>query len=308
LNAVISHRVTVCVCTFRRTHLLPRLFEKLAAQKLSKGIKISIAVVDNDADGSARESVDRLGRQFHIETVYEIEAERNFALVRNRIVTLAQSDLIAFIDDDEVPQEDWLARLLDTMQKFDAAGVLGPVRPYFDGKPPAWLLKSRLCDRPVHPTGMQLQWNQCRSGNVLLKKSIFDEKKIGFDPYYATGGEDVDFFKRATNAGCKFIWCEEAAAYELLPADRLKKSYYLKRALLQGSISLKYTDGKNSIFGRVTIFAKALIATFIYTAALPFFLLFGGMPLFMRYLVKNCHHFSRALAILGITTIRDRNF
>ena len=302
------HHIVVCICTFRRTHLLPRLFEKLAAQQLQDGMTISVVVVDNDVSASAKTPVAELGQKYHLETLYEVEAERNFALVRNRIVRLAKGDFIAFIDDDEVPVENWLARLLDTMQQHAADGVLGPVRPYFDDKPPVWLVKSRLCDRPVHPTGMPMQWHQCRSGNVLLKKSIFDEKKILFDPRYASGGEDVDFFKRAASAGCQFFWCEEAAAYELVPADRLKKSYYLKRALLQGTISMKYADGKNSIPGRAVMFFKAMLAVIIYTVVLPFFLLFGGMPLFMRYLVKNCHHFSRALAILGINVVRSRNF
>ena len=300
--------ITVCVCTFRRLPLLPRLFEKLAALKLPENVSLSVAVVDNDADGSARDLVQKLGLKYNLATDYEIEAERNFALVRNRIVRLAKGDFIAFIDDDEVPVADWLTLLLDTMQAHNADGVLGPVRPYFDETPPAWLVKSRLCDRPVHPTGMQMQWHQCRSGNVLLKKNIFDEMKILFDARYATGGEDVDFFKRATDAGCRFFWCEEAAAYELVPSDRLKKSYYLKRALLQGTISLKYADGENSFLGRVFMFLKAFVATAIYTIALPFLLLIGGMPLFMRYLVKNCHHFSRALAILGVKTVRSRNF
>jgi cellulose synthase/poly-beta-1,6-N-acetylglucosamine synthase-like glycosyltransferase len=303
-----ARHITVGICTFRRLPLLPRLFEKLAALKLPEKISLSVAVVDNDAAGSARDLIAQLGQKYHLATDYEIETERNFARVRNHILRLAKGDLIAFIDDDEVPVADWLSRLLDTMEQCNADGVLGPVRPYFDEKPPAWLVKSRLCDRPVHPTGMQMQWNQCRSGNVLLKKCIFSEKKILFDARYATGGEDVDFFKRAMEAGCKFFWCEEAAAYELVPSDRLKKSYYLKRALLQGTISLKYADGENSLIGRASMFLKAVVATTIYTIALPFLWLVGGMPLFMRYLVKNCHHFSRALAILGVETVRSRNF
>lgn len=288
--------------------MLPRLFEKLAAQQLRDGMTLSVAVVDNDAAGSARDIVAQLARKYNLATDYEIETERNFALVRNRIVRLAKGDLIAFIDDDEVPVAEWLTRLLDTMQQHNADGVLGPVRPYFDEKPPAWLVKSRLCDRPVHPTGMQMQWSQCRSGNVLLKKNIFDEKKILFDARYATGGEDVDFFKRASEAGCKFFWCEEAAAYELVPSDRLRKSYYLKRALLQGAISLKYSDGKSSIPGRLIVFLKALVAIMIYSVALPFLLLLGGMPLFMRYLVKNCHHLGRSFAMIGLPVARKRNF
>ena len=39
----------------------------------------------------------------------------------------ANTDLLVFIDDDEVPVEDWLANLLATYRQFSSVGVVGNV-------------------------------------------------------------------------------------------------------------------------------------------------------------------------------------
>jgi glycosyltransferase involved in cell wall biosynthesis len=299
-------RVTICICTFRRPELLRRLLE--AAVKLEaagRAFTLSCVVVDNDASGSSRPIVEAFQRSSAIPTTFVIEPTRNFALVRNRAVSLATGDYIAFIDDDEVPVPEWLDQLLSTRDRLNADGVLGPVRPYFDTPPPRWIIKGKLCDRPVHPTGMVMPWSKCRSGHVLLKRSIFEQ--LQFDPAYATGGEDVDFFKRAASAGHTFVWCEEAPAYELVPPERCRKSYFLKRALLQGRISLKYAAEQLTVGARAQIGAKALLALSVYALALPF-LAFGGFHLAMRYLIKSCHHLGRFFAVLNVELIRHRNF
>jgi succinoglycan biosynthesis protein ExoM len=183
--------------------------------------------------------------------------------------------------------------------------VLGPVRPYFEQQPPPWLETSGLCNRPVHPTGLVLDWQQTRTGNVLLKREIFEPGGTWFDPAFRTGGEDVDFFKRAIAAGRKFVWCEEAPAYELVPAERMRLAYHLRRALLQGGISFNYELKQNRLPDRVRVGLKSLVALIIYTVVLPFTLLAGSGP-FVRYLVKWCHHLGRFSAWCGRPVIRER--
>ena len=43
---------------------------------------------------------------------YFVEPERNISLARNRSVRASKGDLIAFIDDDEFPDRDWLLQSL----------------------------------------------------------------------------------------------------------------------------------------------------------------------------------------------------
>lgn len=284
-----------------------RLLKKLSAQRTEALFTVSCVVVDNDAAASAHAVVEETQREGVLSIRYEVEPERNFAVIRNRAVSLADGNLLAFIDDDEVPQEDWLLQLFSTLQKFDADGVLAPVRPYFDGEPPSWIVKGRICDRPAHPTGMLLHWRQTRTGNVLLKREITAEQGIRFNPAFRTGGEDVDFFRRAIAAGNKFVWCEEAPAFELVPQERLQKRYHLKRALLQGRISLKYAAERPSFVSRLGVAAKSFCAVAAYTLALPITFIIG-VHHGMKYLIKDCHHLGRLMALVGIEPFKERNF
>lgn len=299
--------ISVCICTFRRTHLLPRLFASLAGQKTGGVFDFSLVVVDNDSAGSSRATVSELASRFQLQVAYDIEPERNFALVRNRALGLAPGDYIAFVDDDEVPLEDWLLQLHATANKYAADGVLGPVRPYFHTQPPDWLLKSGLCERPRHPTGMVMHWKQTRTGNTLIRRAVFEDYGIWFDPHFGTGGEDMDFFRRAIAAGCRFFWSEEAPVYELVPAERQQKSYHLKRALLQGAISCKYEGRRGNTAELAELYFKTGIAAVIYTLSMPAFWLIG-MHAFMKYLVKDFHHIGRLFAFMGLEVFTSRNF
>jgi succinoglycan biosynthesis protein ExoM len=300
-----SH-IGVCLCTFRRPRLLRRLLERLSLQQTGNGtLAHSCVVVDNDDAHSAAEVVQEFQRSRKLAVTYESETARNFAVVRNRAVQSAQGDFIAFIDDDEIPGEDWLLRLLETVHHHDCDGALGPVRPYFETPAPRWLDRSGLCERPAHPTGMMLHWSQMRTGNALLRRDIFEPGGIWFDPAFRTGGEDVDFFKRAQAAGRRFVWCEEAPAYELVPPERMRLAYHLRRALLQGVISLKYELGRGRPVDRTLVGLKSATALIVYTLALPF-LLCAGFHRFVRCLVKACHHLGRFSALCGLPIIQER--
>lgn len=303
-----SIHVTVCICTYRRLELLRRLLEALTKLSNDEGaLSWSCVVVDNDANGSARCIVDRFCQETDLSVTYDIEPERNFALVRNRTIAHSRGEFIAFVDDDEVPVPEWLVQLVKTQRKYGCDGVLGPVRPYFDSEPPRWIIKGKLCERPVHPTGMRMPWDKSRTGNVLISRRLFTEVGLKFDPAYATGGEDVDFFKRAAAAGFSFVWCEEAPAYELVPPERCRKSYFLRRALLQGRISLKYAAKRMTPVARIKIGVHALVALAAYLVALPFFMI-AGFHVFMKYLIKCCHHLGRVSALFGIELVAQRNF
>jgi succinoglycan biosynthesis protein ExoM len=306
-SAVEVDDITVCICTYKREELLERLLAAVAKQRTDGRFTWSCVVVDNDELASARALVERLQPDFPVPIRYAVEPARNFALVRNRAVGMASGNLYAFVDDDEVPQEDWLMQMLRVLRQSGADAVLGPVRPYFEGEPPSWIVRSRVCERSAYPTGTVLHWRQTRTGNVLLRAALITKDDIRFDPAYASGGEDVDFFRRAAQAGKSFVWCEDAPVYELVPESRLRRSYHLKRALLQGRVSAGYSTERPSFLPRVGVAAKALTAAILYTAALPVLFLCGD-HVGMKYLIKDCHHISRLLAMLGISNLGSRNF
>ena len=302
-----EEEITVCICTYQRQELLERLLAALAVQRTDSLFTFSLVVVDNDSSESARHVVERLKPTLSVPIRYAVEPERNFALVRNCALSLVCGKYVAFIDDDEIPVEDWLVQLWRVLHSQMADAVLGPVRPYFEKEPPAWIKRGRICERPSHVTGTEVHWRHTRTGNVLLRMTMVVDDGICFDPAYAGGGEDVDFFRRAALKGKHFVWCEEAPAYELVPESRLSRRYHLKRAFHQGGLSFKYAIDEPSVFGKLRVAAKAFAAAVIYSLALPVLFLFGE-HLGMKYLIKDCHHVARLLAVLGMSNSSRRNF
>jgi succinoglycan biosynthesis protein ExoM len=292
-----TKHISVCVCTYKRQDLLARLLTGLRDQQTSNLFTYSIVVADNDHLQSGKAITLRFAATSTIPTTYCVEPRQNIALARNMAVANASGDFVAFIDDDEFPTERWLHTLFKACNDYGVDGVLGPVKPHFDEEPPTWVVKGRFYDRPSYPTGFVIDWKKGRTGNVLLKKSLFGEEAQPFRPEFLSG-EDQDFFRRMIDKGHVFIWCNEAVAYEVVPRIRWKRSFMLRRALLRGTVSLL-----DPTFGAFDI-AKSAIAVPAYTVALPIALMLGQHR-FMTCLVKLFDHLGKLLALLGIKPIRE---
>jgi len=295
--------VSVCICTYKRPSLLEKLLYKLENLKTDDHFTYSIVAVDNDDSESARPVVAAFSARATVDIRYDVERERNIALVRNRAVDHARGTYIAFIDDDEYPDADWLCQLYRALKEYKADGVLGPVIPYYDTEPPNWLIRGRLCERETFETGTLIKSHiYTRTGNVLLDRSLFLDDQSPFDSRFGRmGGEDTDFFRRMMDRGKMFVWCHEAPVWELVPRERLAKAYFLKRALMRGFLESKDLSSLHSSV------AKSFVAVILYTAALPVFL-FMGQHVFMKYLIKNCDHLGKILGTCRVPLFRERTF
>ncbi len=288
--------------------MLERLLRNLAAQDCGGMFEMSVVVVDNDASGSARETVDRVGAQVSLSITYEIETERTIPAVRNHALRLATGNYIGIIDDDEFPPAHWLLEAYRGIQTFQVDGVLGPVFPFFEQPPPPWLLKAGLCELPVERTGTLLRWNQTRTGNVLLKRDVFDRHGLQFDEQFKTGGSDQEFFRQAMARGCRFVAVEEAPVYEVVPPARWTAGYWIRRALVNGYNSRKYRQGGGQKFFREALnSAKSACAIVVYAIALPVCALVGKHVL-VNCLEKGAHHLSSLCALAGIELWPKRDF
>jgi succinoglycan biosynthesis protein ExoM len=289
----------VCICTFKRTELLRKLLFGLQNQRTDDLFTYSVVVADNDPAKSAKQLVEEFSKTSQVRISYCFEPQPNIAMARNKSIANAEGDLIAFIDDDEHPVNEWLWTLVKSCQEYGADGVLGPVMPSFEREPPEWVKKGKFFDRPTFITGYRLNWDQTRTGNVLFRREILNPGEPPFRIEFDTAGEDVDFFRRMMGKGRKFIWCNEAVVHELVPASRCNRTYLLRRALLRGSNFRKHPSH------RLKYAIKSLIAVPCYLIALPVFALFG-QHVFLTYLIKLLDHASRLLAYLGLPLITER--
>lgn len=297
MNTARNH-ISVCICTYKRPEMLAHLLRVLQNQKTGRQFTYSIVIVDNDHTQSAKTVVTSFKKKSVVDIDYYCESRQNIALARNKTVQNANGNYVAFIDDDEFPTDTWLVTLYETLLKYNVDGVLGPVRPRFECKPPRWVERGQFYSKPSDKTGVVLHWKDTRTSNVLLKRNILGASENIFDAAYGRGGEDTDLFKRLIEGGCVFVWCAEAYVYETVPPARCRRLFMLKRALLRGKVSL--LDPSVGIFHII----KSLIAVSLYTGATPILCL-AGHHILMRYLVKNFEHIGRLLAVCGIDVIKQ---
>jgi succinoglycan biosynthesis protein ExoM len=292
-----ANHINVCICTYKRSAFLNRLLNDLRHQETGDRFTYSIVICDNDHLRSAEPLVAEFAATSNIAVKYCVEPQQSIALARNKAVQNATGDYVAFIDDDEFPEKNWLQTLFVACEKYGIDGVLGPVKPAFGEGVPEWIVKGRFYDRECHETGLVLAPGQTRTGNVLLKATVLRDINPPFRPEFRAG-EDVDFFRRAIEHGHVFIWCNEAVVYEVVPPSRWTRTHLLRKALLRGACAaLRPTVGVRNI-------TKSIVAVLAYGLALPFVLLLGQHR-FMDLMIRLCHHLGKLLALLGVNPIAE---
>lgn len=221
--------VLIGVLTYRRPALLADALPLLRAQLADLGELPDgscVLVVDNDPDASARATCAGVP-----EVRYVHEPRPGIAAARQAALDAAPADaLLAFIDDDEHPEPGWLRHLVATWARYDRpAGVAGRVLPAYQVEPSAWVVAGGFFVRRSLPTGTPIQ--AAGAGNLLLDIPQVRRLGVSFDVRLGLkGGEDTLFTRQLTHRGGRLVWCEEAQATDLVPADRTTRQWILQRA------------------------------------------------------------------------------
>jgi glycosyltransferase involved in cell wall biosynthesis len=240
--------VAVCVITHQRPAGLVRLLGALDALRFDgTPPDLQIFVVDNDAEESAREVVGDLGGRMSTPVAYRSEKRRGIPQARNAALGAAMgwADWIAFVDDDDIPEPDWLAELLGTQVETGADAVTGPCPPRFATPSPAWVVAGGFFENPRWPTGTRR--HVAFTGNVLVRTQSLAAMGELFDERLARcGGEDSEFFQRFVWSGHTIVWCDTAVVHVQVPASRMRLGWILARAFRTGNTEAYVARKRNT--------------------------------------------------------------
>lgn len=255
--------ISIVIPTYRRPEMLRRAIASAVAQQgaqQSVEAAFEIVVVDNDAAGSARDTVAEAAAASSVPLRYVAEPRSGISHARNAGVANAGGRYLAFLDDDEEAAPGWLAAFLAAIAETGADAVVGPVRPRFPPGMPVDAYRHTVYTRDAGvATGTRLRhWSGI--GNTLLdKERCFVAAAEPFDPRLGlTGGEDSLFFRQLLRRGGKLVWCAEAVAWESIEADKLAPRYLLRRAF-RGAQTTTYvcTAVRPPELGRAAYFMAA---------------------------------------------------
>lgn len=255
--------VSVAMCTYKRDHVV-KTIDSVAKLHLNDEYKIEIIVVDNDPKTSARERVALSIQKYrHLKIKYISEPRKNISHARNACIENSSGEWIAFIDDDEVADENWLSNLLISAHKYKADVVLGRVVPIYPESTPQWIIDGNFFQRKRLPTGSEL--TSCGGGTTLLNAKALGS--LRFDPIFGlTGGEDVDLFHRVHLQGAKIIYSDEAFLYEPVEEKRLNFKYLWSRRYGIGMSYVSYRLPNQNTAQKITSVTKNVLAVLVLSS------------------------------------------
>lgn len=224
--------LAICVPTYQRNQELGELLDALQRQTLpGGGIGVRILVIDNNPDGRAIEVVNTwTGESVMYPIGYVHETEPGVVHVRNRALSETRGDdFLVFIDDDELPAENWLAELCQRRAETHAAAVFGTVEALYEGAaPPVWMREGDFHSKLVLENG--LREKPGGTDNCLIDLAAVRRHDLTFDPRLSlVGGEDTLFFDALLRRGEILANAADAKTFERIPENRATLGWLMKR-------------------------------------------------------------------------------
>jgi succinoglycan biosynthesis protein ExoM len=249
-SANTNSRVAVCICTHNRSQLLQRLLASIADIDLTgyHSSKLDIIVVDNSCDEETAAVCNQAGQRLPMPVHYVQEPQAGITYARNTAAKEALShgaDFVAFIDDDDLPRPNWLVTLLDRQAVTHADLVFGTW--ILDASMPAWARESGIF-RSTKSKGdnraSRYHLPHCASTcNVLAGRDILvqigAEGPIFNHAFRFSGGEDKDFFIRASRAGAKLASADGSV---------IQRNHETERYTLRGLFDRGFKSGCSNIY------------------------------------------------------------
>jgi succinoglycan biosynthesis protein ExoM len=233
-------KLTYAFCTYNRADRLPQLVAAMRAQVCQ--IPYEILAVNNNSKDNTPAILEDLSAQSGAPLRYITETAQGIVPARNRAIEEAlDSDIMVFIDDDELPQPGLLHAAYDAIVNEGAQCAGGRVEVDFSphGRP-AWLEDEIAgflggLDHGATSFWIQNDGTPIWSGNIVYDMRLFrDDPTLRFDKRYnregsgVGGGEDAAMFRTLVSRGAKIRYRPDMAVWHFVEPWRLKRSYFLK--------------------------------------------------------------------------------
>ena len=260
--------------------MLKKALESINQLVLPRNIKIEILVIDNSSEFPSTSIIEEFTNKSRLKVHYFVEEKRGISAARNRLLIEAlkfKASHIAMFDDDELLDPNWLISHFDCYNSNPEAIIIsGPTYCEFDQEYPKYIIQNNIFrSSTTKKTGEKR--NVCAAGNVFFPTTIMSESDIFLsENYNLMGGEDGDFFTKASNSGYTIIWNNEAKNKEYIDKSRANLKWIMGRYFYNGYAGcfFKFKDKKFSMKKLFYIIKTCFVLLFDIIILLPS-LMFG---------------------------------
>jgi hypothetical protein len=233
--------LTIAICAYNSEKRIGMVLESLAGQQVPAGLTWELLVIDNASKDGTSKITAAMGAKLCLPLRLIYEATPGLANARRRAALDAKSELLSFLDDDTVVDEDWIAQCVKFLGEHPEAGIVGAkVEPLFED--PA----RRPADFQERFAGLLSMFDQGdvarrlkfpqdpnpvgagMSGRTELFRLIFDEFRtmnVGRAPDCLSGGEDLEAMFIADRMGWEVWYAPSLRLLHFVPNHRLSEQY-----------------------------------------------------------------------------------
>lgn len=225
-------QVTVAICTLRRPQIEDAL-RSLGRQIMPDQTQLRVLVIDNDDHDRRRPDIVAMGRANGLDLEYIHAPRFNISTARNAGLDACTTRWLAFMDDDEVAMDDWVANLLAHRQGQQA--VFGIARAiYPESGAPSWIAGEDFHSNQMVPQDPPWKGYTC---NVLIDMDFVRRHGLRFlEELGQIGGEDTIFFREMYMRGGKLAYAPGAVVEEPTPLSRMTLGWLIKRRFRSGQV------------------------------------------------------------------------
>jgi O-antigen biosynthesis protein len=230
-------RVSVLICTYNGARTLGETCAAVAALDYPN---VEVIVVD---DGSTDDSA-AIAESYGFRVIST--ANRGLSSARNTALDAATGEIVAYIDDDAIPDAHWLTYLVDTFARTDFVAVGGPNLPV----PGDGAVADAVAAAPGNPIHVLLTDSEAEhipGCNAAFRADALRESG-GFDPRFRTAGDDVDICWRLQDRGWRIGYAAGAVVWHHRRTTlggylRQQRGYGRAEAMLERKWPLRYSAG-----------------------------------------------------------------
>jgi glycosyltransferase involved in cell wall biosynthesis len=230
---------TIAIPTYNGEQRLPNLLEHLRSQMNLDAIAWEILVIDNNSKDATAAIVQAFQADFPCPIHYYLEAQQGAAYARKRAIQVAQSDLIGFLDDDNLPDPNWVMEAYRFAQTHPNAGAYASqIHAEFEVTPPPnfqrilpFLAITERGSKPLRyerhqrilPPSAGLVVRKPAWINNVPSQTILSGRVEGC----MLTGEDLEVLSYIQRSGWEIWYNPDMKLSHKIPAWRLEKAYLM---------------------------------------------------------------------------------
>ncbi|MEM9486441.1 MAG: hormogonium polysaccharide biosynthesis glycosyltransferase HpsE [Cyanobacteria bacterium P01_F01_bin.116] len=240
--------ITVAICTYNGASRVGNVLDKLAIQSMLTPINWEVIVVDNNSHDETVNIVRNYQESSHLDNKikYFFESRQGLAYARRRAVQSAKGSLIAFLDDDNLPDSHWVQSVYDFGQQYPEAGAYGSqICGAYESELPKDFERIAcflaVIDRGQYPFRYDLldRWLFPAGAGLVVRRQAWlsavpeQPRLSGVSGKKLTGkGEDIETLSYIRKAGWQIWHNPDMRVDHIISCDRMSASYLL--ALFRG--------------------------------------------------------------------------